>query len=297
MKLSILIPTHNEPCLTLVKALQRQCQDESICYEIIVMDDASNDTAAIATNRRIDGMANCRLIMLSENIGRARIRNRLVMEAKGEWCLLIDCDARVTHDNFIHRYITAAYNATPGTACIIGGLTNPERLPSPAVTLRYRYEKAAERQRSVIFRQRHPYLNFSTFNFMARRTTLLAIPFCNDIHEYGYEDTLMGIELQRKGISITHIDNSLEHTGIEPNSVFLHKTETALHTLVSHEQQLMSLTPLGRTIIRLRRTHLLPLARMIHHAIGGKLRENLLSCNPSLLAFKVYKLGYTACLL
>lgn len=290
-KLSILIPTYNEPCLTLVRALQRQCMAESIRYEIIVMDDASTDTAAIALNRTIADMAHCRLITLSENIGRARIRNQLVSEAKGEWCLMMDCDARVTHDNFIHRYLTAAYNATPGTAFIVGGLTNPDRLPSPAATLRYRYEKAAERQRHVIFRQRHPYLNFSTFNFMARRTALTAIPFCGDIHEYGYEDTLMGIELEARGIGIMHIDNSMEHTGFESNDVFLRKTETAIRTLATTARQLMPHTPLGKTVIAMRRCHLAVPFMMFFKMAEKTLRQNLTGRHPSMTAFKIYKTG------
>ena len=261
------------------------------------MDDGSTDHTAIATNKGIDDMPGCRYILLGENIGRARIRNRLVGEARGEWCIITDCDARVTDSNFINRYLSAACHATEETGVIVGGLANPEHQPGPYTSLRYRYEKAAEAKRSLPYRQRHPYADFATFNFMARREVLTAIPFCDDLREYGYEDTLMGIELQRKGIGITHIENSLEHTGIEHNSIFLKKTETALHTLVSHEHILMTLTPLGRTIIRLRRMHLLPIVRMVHHTIGGKLRENLLGLNPSLLAFKIYKLGYAACLL
>ena len=297
MKLSILIPTYNTPCLSLVRDLQRQCEAAGTSHEIIVMDDGSTDHTAITTNKGIDDMPGCRYILLGENIGRARIRNRLVGEARGEWCIITDCDARVTDSNFINRYLSAACHATEETGVIVGGLANPEHQPGPYTSLRYRYEKAAEAKRSLPYRQRHPYADFATFNFMARREVLTAIPFCDDLREYGYEDTLMGIELQRKGIGITHIENSLEHTGIEHNSIFLKKTETALHTLVSHEHILMPLTPLGRTIIRLRRMHLLPIVRMVHHTIGGKLRENLLGLNPSLLAFKIYKLGYAACLL
>lgn len=87
MKLSILIPTYNTPCLSLVRDLQRQCEAAGTSHEIIVMDDGSTDHTAIATNKGIDDMPGCRYILLGENIGRARIRNRLVGEARGEWCL------------------------------------------------------------------------------------------------------------------------------------------------------------------------------------------------------------------
>ena len=41
---------------------------------------------------------------------------------------------------------------------------------------------------------------------------------------YGHEDTLFAMELKRHGFAVTHIDNPLEHIGIEPVEEFLRKS-------------------------------------------------------------------------
>ena len=53
-ELSILIPTFNDVCNDVVKELQRQAsQIEGLSYEIVVADDGSTDTEAMAANEAI----------------------------------------------------------------------------------------------------------------------------------------------------------------------------------------------------------------------------------------------------
>jgi hypothetical protein len=47
--------------------------------------------------------------------------------------------------------------------------------------------------------------------------------FSEDLKTYGHEDTLLGYDLFRNGIEIFHIDNPVEHTGLEDSSVLLRK--------------------------------------------------------------------------
>ena len=45
--ISVLIPTYNDVCITLVKALQQQAEALDTNYEIIVADDGSTNAEAI----------------------------------------------------------------------------------------------------------------------------------------------------------------------------------------------------------------------------------------------------------
>ena len=96
--LSILIPTYNYDCTRLVGDLHRQAERLGVAYEIIVADDASPIPTYKERNRAINALAHCRLIELEENVGRARIRNRLADEAQHEWLLFMDADAEVMSD-------------------------------------------------------------------------------------------------------------------------------------------------------------------------------------------------------
>ena len=201
----------------------------------------------------------------------------------------MDSDAEVVSDDYIRKY---AGCMTDGADVFVGDLVNPDSLPQADATLRYKYEKAAERFRTAEFRNRHPFERFCTFNFMARRDTLLEVPFDERCTEYGYEDTLMGLELKRHGKRVSHIDNPLRHLGFDSNAVFLRKTETALHTLKKIEGSLLPYTGMGRLVLRIRAAHLTALVKVIYRLARPLLRYNLLGNRPDLTFFSFYKLGY-----
>ena len=165
MFLSILIPTYDYVCYTLVNDLHKQCEiiDNLDKYEIIVMDDGGKDQVKSIANLKINDLPNCRYIRKKENVGRAYNINNLVKEAKGDWCIIMDSDAQVINNNFIKNYISAT-KQHPDADVIIGGLTNPATPPSPKVSLRYTSEKDAEPFRTTQYCNAHPYSRFCTFN-------------------------------------------------------------------------------------------------------------------------------------
>ena len=287
--ISVLIPTYNYVCYNLVWELQRQLSASNEKYEIIVAEDGSNNKETVAENDKIASLPSCVHLVRKENIGRAHIINYLVREAKGEWCVIMDSDAEVVSDDYISKYTECMAD---GADVFVGDLVNPDSLPQADATLRYKYEKAAERFRTAEFRNRHPFERFCTFNFMARRDTLLEVPFDERCTEYGYEDTLMGLELKRHGKRVSHIDNPLRHLGFDANAVFLRKTETALHTLKKIEGSLLSYTGLGKLVRRIRTVHLTALVKGIYRLSRPLLRRNLLGNSPNLTLFSFYKLGY-----
>ena len=93
IRLSILIPTYNDRCLTLVSELARQAEAiDGLQWEIVVADDVSTDQDVVKENRTINHIVHCHYIFKSVNNGRAAIRNFLVSRACGDWLLLIDGD-------------------------------------------------------------------------------------------------------------------------------------------------------------------------------------------------------------
>ena len=289
MTLSVLIPTCNYTCYSLVEALHRQLEFCGVDYEIIVAEDGSRDQTSTIANHKITKLSHCRHIINSENLGRARIINSLIREARGEWCIIMDSDARVVSHDYIKKYLLLANDDND---IVVGSLVNPENLPNPEATLRYKYEKAAEPYRTAEYRSHHPYERFCTFNLMGRRSALLEVPFDERCTEYGYEDTLMGIEMESRNKRIIHIDNALMHLGFDDNATYLKKVEISLHSLKKIEDKLLPHTGLGKMILQLRKCHSTYAVKAMYRLFSPLLKRNLLSRNPNLTMFSFYKLGY-----
>ena len=285
--LSILIPTYNYDCTNLVRDLHRQAECAGIDYEIVVADDASPIKECAERVREINTWPNCRLIELDRNLGRARIRNRLADEARFEWLLFMDSDAEVISDSFIVDYLK---HTDADVVC--GGLCHADALPSPEVSLRYAYEKRADKKRAACYREQRPYEQFITFCFMVRASVFQAIRFDDSITEYGHEDTLFGVELERRKVNIRHIDNPMRQGGIETNAEFVEKTRAALRNLVLMEDNMRNHSLLLKLYGVL---HLIRLdgciARWFSHNEDW-LKEQLMVSTPQLRLFFLYKLGY-----
>lgn len=289
--LTVLIPTYNYTCYQLVADLQRQLEASGESYEVIVAEDGSRDQVSMIANWKINDLPGCRVLRRRENAGRAAIRNFLGKEAKGDWLLFMDSDARVIKDDFIERYVESI-NTCGDADVIVGGLVHTDTIPSPKVSLRYRYEKDADKHRSAAERQQAPFMHFTTFNVCVRRSIVEAVPFDEDCKEYGYEDSLFGIELEKYGARMLHIDNPLEHLGLESNDIYLAKVETALRTLKGLGDKMVPYSHVGQAVGTLERYCIKGVFRCCFALVKPLLRHNLLSSRPNLTALKIYKLGY-----
>lgn len=331
--LSVLIPTYDFVCYPLVAALQAQGERLGLDYEILVADDGSRCAESVAANAAIEALPRCRFIRRERNAGRAAIRNFLAGEARGEWLVFIDCDACVENAAFLADYAAAAAEVpvvvgglyhTPRMQGAADGSKKSadsskksadslkksadsfsysadrkdlpvDSRPLRECSLRLRYETEADRRRSAEERSRHPYRNFSTFNFMVRRDVFQSIRFDEGCREYGYEDTLFGAELERRGIVLRHIDNPLLHTGLDTNAQFLTKSEAALRTLSRLYDRVGEYSRVGSAYRRVENCHLAPLLRAGYRLAGPLLRRCLeRSAAPSLRLFALYKLLYFA---
>ena len=300
--LSILLPSYNNVCVSLVQVLQRQADalrgklDKPFSYEIIVADDCSTDAACIDANRVIGDMLHCRYLRMEQNVGRAQIRNVLISESRGDYVLLIDSDLFLCDDNYLYKYATSTADVVYG-GTRIGGKgfamvddeANTENLKG---NLRYIYEKKAEPSHRAVFRQLRPNQEISVCNLYARRDIMEAHPFDSRFKAYGYEDVLFGKRLAESGIEVTHIDNPVLINEFESNSVFVKKTEEAILTLCRFEQDLEGYSNLKTKVSTLGRYIPLSLFRLWHRIMKNKEKRKLTGSKPSLLLFKLYKLGF-----
>lgn len=294
--ISILIPTYNYACYRLVCDLHRQClqqqrRESAFAFEILVADDASTLDAPKKENEQIAALPYCRYLPLAENVGRSRIRNLLADAARYDYLLFLDSDAEVADAAFLQNYLQAVRVPQPPDV-VCGGVANIPRLTDPACSLRFYYEEHVGKARLASERMKNPCARFTTFNFLIRRSLFLAIRFNEQCVHYGYEDVFFGMELDRRGTVILHIDNPLIHAGVERNEVFLAKTETALRTLHSLDGDFQRYVTVSRMALRLHHLHMAGVLSFCYRCLASRIRKNLLSAKPSIFLFNLYKLGY-----
>ena len=297
-ELSILIPVYNDCAVPLVRRLSSQaCAVDGLRYEILVVDDGSTDAAMIVRNKAVDGIPRCRYVALPRHGCRAAMRNDMARQARYEWRLMVDARLKVVADDFILRYLGSG--ARPGDV-VCGGVVVDGGECSARLyreNLRFRYEKREERNHSVVARLKEPYKAFRTTNFFHHRSVLERVPYDERIKGYGYEDVMLGKALAEAGVRVLCIDNPVAYTSFEGNAAYLGKMEEALRTLAAFSDELVGYSPLLSALGLVGRLRLGWALRLWHAAAAEAERACLVGRRPSLLVFKLYKLGYLAALL
>lgn len=288
--LSILIPTYNYNCFTLVQELHYQASELDVEFEIIVIDDCS--TTNFEKHTQIAQLNNCAYTVLSQNIGRAKIRNLLAQKAKFDKLLFIDCDAQIVNDNFLQRYLSFCQE----TCVVCGGLEYDATNSTPVFQLRLQYGLKRE-ARNAMQRQLHPYGAFSSFNFLISKSIFDKIKFNEDLKNYGHEDTLFGFELQKERASIYHIENSLRHVGLEEAPVFIEKTKQGIENLLyiykeCNNSALDQEIKLLKMFNKVDSIGLKPILAALYTKHNKNIELKLSKSNPSLFLFDLYKLAY-----
>ena len=259
--------------------------------EIVVMEDGSTDEAFLHNNAEACASNPlCRHIINKENVGRARVRNRLMRAAKNEWLLFQDTGLQAIHDDFLERF-AAALEKHPGARVVCGGLYG-EKPDFPS--LRYRYEAATASRRSVEMRRSNPYAAMLLSCLLLHRSVAERIPVDERFVTYGYEDVMYGKQLRDAHIVVLHIDNPVTDYIEESNEAYMRKTEQAMHTLYAFRDELKDEVRLLQVLERLERYVPLSMIAGFHRLFGGLIRRNLTGHRPWWRLFNVYKLGYYA---
>lgn len=285
--LSILIPTYNCACNQLVTELSQQAEALRIVYEIVVVDDASTDADIVQKNSQIATMPNCRFVRLNERIDIAKMRNRLLQEAKYQWILCLDADVFPTDADFLKHYADALGQAR----VVCGGLAYRSGNKQNVNPLRFKYGVTHE-VLTLKQRQANPYQSFKTSNYLIDKNLAQKVAFDESFVGYGHEDTLFGKMLQQFNEPILHIQNPVYHDDSDTAEEFLAKTRRGIDNLRTHSADLDGYSRLLLTYSKLKRCRVVWLVVLAYKLFRRSIEHNLLSANPSMKLFGFYKLGY-----
>ena len=284
--LSILIPIYNFKVEALVKALMRQCNRIDLDYEILCFDDGSRKKIKYE-NSILSDYFGVNYTELSENLGRARIRNWMAKSASYENLLFLDCDSRVLKKDVISTYLDLI-----GDYDIVSGGGHYAK-KKPRAKSKYLHWLYGSKRESVAAakRQSSPAMFFHSNNFMVRREVMMDHAFDEQLEGYGYEDLLWAQRLLEDNYSLKHINNPVEHLGLEKADVFLKKTDRSIQNLVGLIKRGEAIeTQLTRFAERLKKWHLDKMVNRYLESNHENLKASLLSSTPKLYQLQLYKL-------
>ncbi len=286
--LSILIPTYNYAILALVKNVHQQCLEAQIPFEIICLDDQSDNDYQIE-NQVISTLPNCIYNVNQTNVGRTRTRQRLAEQAKYDWLLFLDADVIPVTSAFIQHYIDAIQ---PNTV-IFGGYQYEKESTDATKILRYRYGKERE-EKYASERNKNPYTYVFSGNMLVPKSIFLNFNYQANEKNYGM-DIYFGYQLYQQQISVLHLDNPILHLGLETNEVYFQKALQGVESrkkYLLHEKGVDQMNPLVQAYAKLKKLGLTKLVAVGFKIVAPFLKKNILSTNPKLVYFDIYRLGY-----
>lgn len=287
--ISVLIPVFNTDVRNLVSALAGQIEVSK--HEIVVLDDGS-DQDTLLINENISAIAGVRYYRNGKNRGRIEARHKLASLASAEWLLFLDADSGMLHDHFIEKYVRAIDNASE---IVVGGrIYEPSKPLLCKYALHWKYGKSRE---DAWRSDQDNAKGFQSSNFLIHRSVFNQINFPGEMRGYGHEDTWMGIQLEKLGHKVRHIDNSVLHLRLEPTENFIRKSEEALENLIILQQYcdrktLSAHVKLYRKYLLLRRTGAVFVLNILYSLSKKTIKKSLYSCDPDLMLFDIYRMHY-----
>lgn len=288
--LSVLIPTYNYNCFSLVLELKNQADGLNFDYEIIVQDDCSS--LYIEENSKINSLQNCSFEINSENLGRTKNRLLLIQKSKFDDLLFLDSDVFPKENDFIKKYVNQI--KTNKSPVIYGGLVYKKSQPSQNEKLRWVYGSNRE---SISLKKRllSPYQNVLTSNLLLNKKIVGRLEFNENLKTYGYEDFVLAQDLKKLKIPITHIDNSVYHLNLETSEIFIEKIRISLHNLKSINKKGENYTADNRLLFAfsiVQKINLVKPIAFLFTKFKTKMEHQLLSNSPKIIILDLYKLGY-----
>lgn len=287
--ISLLIPVFNYNIVDLVTALHKQIQLNDIPFEIICLDDGSNE-AIVELNSGIAKFENVTYKIAKKNNGRTKTRQHLALAAKYDWLLFLDADVLPKSENFIGnylKYLNQTYDA------IFGGFAYSNKVPKKEYKLRWTYGLAQE-QKLASYRNIRPFKIIISANFLIKRDLFLKINSKVEENIYGL-DNIFGAQLKSANAKVLHIDNEVYHLGIETNSIYLKKKENSALTVLNyyktnklkdHQNDLLHF------FIKIKRFRLNYIFAFVYKFFGNGMRKNLRGGQPSIKLLQLYRISF-----
>ncbi|MGM9760161.1 MAG: glycosyltransferase family 2 protein [Parabacteroides sp.] len=283
--LSILIPTYNQLCLSLVERLHTEALSLQIPFEIVVADDLSRPECE-QQNRKIGTLNHCQYVSMTHNVGPARIRNILGQKAQGDYLLFLDADTYPASPDFLQSYWS---QAIPG-GVVCGGFIYRRTPPEANRMLRFQYGIQVE-EKTAAERQQQPYAHFIGMSFLIDRQVFQTVHFDEAMH-FGYEDAQFGIRLQQQGIPIRHIDNPVFHLNLDTSAEYLAKIRRSIENLWPHRAEMGVHIRLLQWYHQIEQLHVVHFVALLFRCFRPWMEKQLTSAHPWIPLFAAYKLGY-----
>jgi glycosyltransferase involved in cell wall biosynthesis len=221
-RLSVLIPFYKESPCALLRALATQAVKD---VEIIILDDGSDmpdlSQDVISTLMSLDIAAI--LISLSENEGRAKGRNRLTTQARGDYYLCLDADMLPDAPDFLNRW---AEVASKGPYVVFGGFSLIQAPQDKAYDI-HRLMASQSDCLPAEVRALRPEKYIFTSNLLIKRDVFTHQEFDGGFTGWGWEDVEWAMRVSKQ-FGVTHIDNTATHMGLDPTSTLIQKYEQSV---------------------------------------------------------------------
>ena len=280
--LSILIPIYNYNAVPLVKKIKEQAHKTNVLFEIICLNDASS--LFLTENQELAQLPCVRYEISDKNQGRSKTRNQLAKRAQYDWLLFLDTDVMPVDEFLIERYLPFL-NADK--QAVYGGIVYSDNQPEKQKLLRWVYGRSREAL-TAEQRQKNPYLSFLTLNFLIHKDIFKTVQFNEDIPNMRHEDSLFSYHLKINQVKISHIENPVEHLGLDyfENAIIKEKESLfALKNLLDQNLIDPNYIKIGRVFCTLKKYRLTFLGAFFYHGTRFFFLKNIGSSNPSLFRF------------
>ena len=288
VSISVCIPAWKDSAGPLLSGLAKQAGISSC--EVIVYDDGSDDNTM--TSSIISSLSNiqapAKLITATENIGRARARNRLIAEAKADWLLLLDADMLPDSSLFLSKY-REAMESHVDPALIAGGFSLDQVTPTNAQRLHAAQSIRSECV-SAEMRAKHPGLHVFSSNILVHRKVLDTVQFDEEYSGWGWEDIDWGLRIARQ-FDVLHIDNTATHLGLDDDASLIKKYGTSADNfarLARQHPQDVSKMKLYKMVKRLQKIPAQPIIKSISHSLAAS-NNRLLPIKLRLFSLKLFR--------
>lgn len=284
--LSILIPVFNCDIRNFVQSLHYQAVNTDFPFEILCYDDASTSNVK-EFNKEVASLSYVRYKELKQNLGRSAIRNLLAKESSYSHLLFLDCDGKVIKSDFIKTYLSCIKSDVT-----IGGRKYTDTPPKNKDLYLHWLVGSKKEVIPAEIRSKNPYKSLMFNNVLIKKEVYLTIKLNEAIKGYGHEDSLFGYELEKRKLSVTHVNNPVQHFSLDSNIDFLNKSKEGIKNLVFlvSEKGLGKDTSLFKSYILLKKLYLLPLFSLVFKLSIKTIVKNLLSPKPRLSYFDLLKL-------
>ncbi len=287
--ISIGIPTYNYNVYPLVREIDKQTGKLGIDYEILVYDDASSLDYNLKDT--LKEFKHVRYEVSPKNEGRIKTRRKIAMDARFDNILFLDADVFPADRFFMSKLIKTM---TEKAEVYFGGIKVAPQCSDSSKILRWKYGKYRENI-TVEQRQKKPYLSIISGALLIKKDVFLAdTENMKDLNRYGL-DSFFTYHLKKNKRSVIHYSNPVIHLGLEKNEVFLDKTQKALETYHYLTTKFQT-EPLNKLVNTYEKIKIIPknVFRSLFKISAPFFKKNLLSKNPSLFIFDIYRLLYYA---